>query len=240
MKTAHITIFFISCLLLLNTNVFAQNKTEEKVIQKDSTNTKPTTFGLRLGTDVVKLVQTALDDNYSGFELNGDYRIYKNWFIAGELGSEQIDFVTDYLDVTSKGNYFKAGVDYNLHDNLFPLDNMIYSGFRVGYTSFSHTINEITSYNTQQYWQPTIVNTTNKEFSSLNAVWAEILMGIKAEVYKNLYLGVNMQLKYIVTADEPDNFANLNIPGIGKVFEDSKIGYGFSYSVSYRIPLYQK
>ena len=234
-----ITTFFISsCLLLLCVSLQAQtNKTEAKT---DSIPAKTLKYGIRLGTDAIKLARTAFDENYSGFEIIGDYRLTKRWFVAGEIGTEQKDFETDYLKLTTKGNYFKAGFDYNMHDNLFPLDNMIFSGFRVGYSNFSQTINESTIYTVSQYWQPTPVNTNEREFKNLSAIWAEVLMGIKAEVINNVYLGLNLQLKYLVTEDVPDNFANLYIPGFNKIYEDNKIGAGFSYSISYRIPVYKK
>lgn len=241
MKQQHIITLFISSLLLFSMSLHAQNdSTEEDLKPKDSLNTKTDKYGIRLGTDLIKLGRTLLDDNYTGFEILADYRLTKKWFVAGELGTEDRNFSTDYIDATTKGSYFKAGFDFNMHDNLFPLDNMIYTGFRVGYSNFSQTINQSTIYTIEQYWQPTTVNTNQREFNGLNAIWAEVLMGLKAEVLNNLYLGVNIQLKYIISKDEPENFANIYIPGVNKIFEGSKIGAGFNYSISYRIPIYKK
>ena len=240
MKQQHIIIFFISCFLGLSTSVWAQKNetTETKVKKADSTKTSK--YGIRLGTDVIKLTRSFIDDKYSGFEILGDYRLTKRWFVAASLGNEERDFENNNLNVTTKGNYIKAGVDYNMHDNLFPLDNMIYSGFRVGYSNFSQTINQSTIYDVNQYWQPTVVNNTVREFKSLNAIWVELLMGIKAEVLNNLYVGINVQLKYTASNDTPDNFANLYIPGVNKVFEGSKISTGINYNISYRIPIFKK
>ena len=44
-------------------------------------------YGLRLGGDISKLVRSFIDDDYTGFEINGDYRLTKNLYIAGELGT---------------------------------------------------------------------------------------------------------------------------------------------------------
>jgi hypothetical protein len=238
MKRFRIITFFIS-LLLSSVSLISQNDIDKET-KKDSLPKKELKYGIRVGVDMAKLARTAFSDNYSGFEILADYRFSKKFFIAGEIGSEQKDFESDYLDVTTKGNYLKAGVDYNMHNNLFPLDNMIYTGFRVGYANFTQTINESTVYTVYPYWQPTPANTNQRDFNNLSAIWVEIQFGIKAEVLNNLYLGVNAQLKHLVSEDQPENFANLYIPGFNKVFEGAKIGAGFGYSISYRIPVYKK
>jgi hypothetical protein len=237
MKRQRILIFIISSFLLLSVSLTAQNETE---ITTDSISTQPRKFGIRVGTDASKLLRTALDDDYTGFELIADYRFSRKFFIAGELGNEQKEFVTDFLDITTQGTYFKVGVDYNMHDNLFPLDNMIYSGFRIGASSFNQTLNDGTYYATDQYWQTQGSVAELKEYSGLTALWAELQMGIKAEVLTNLYVGFNVQLKYLFSQDVPENFTNVFIPGFNKVFEDSNIGVGYGYNISYRIPLYKK
>jgi hypothetical protein len=233
------TITFSISIFLFSVSLLSQNDLETTQ-KKDSIPKKELKYGIRVGVDMAKLARTAFSDNYSGFEIIADYRLTKKYYIAGELGTEQKDFESDYLDVTTKGNYLKAGIDYNLHNNLFPLDNMIYTGFRVGYSNFTQTINQSTAYTIYQYWQPTPANTTERNFDNLSAIWVEVQFGIKAEVFNNLYMGVNAQLKHLISEDMPDNFANLYIPGFNKVFEGAKIGAGFGYSISYRIPVYKK
>ena len=240
MKRQRISTFIISSFLLLSVSLTAQNETETISEITDSISLQPRKFGIRVGTDASKLVRTALDNDYSGFELIADYRFNRKIFIAGEIGNEQKEFVTDFLDITTKGTYFKVGIDYNMHDNLFPLDNMIYSGFRIGASNFSQTLNKATYYTTNQYWQTQGTVPELEDFKGLTALWAELQMGIKAEVLTNLYIGFNVQLKYLFSQDTPENFTNVFIPGFNKVFEDSSLGVGYGYTISYRIPLYKK
>lgn len=240
MKRQRISTFIISSFLLLSVSLTAQNETETISEITDSISLQPRKFGIRVGTDASKLVRTALDNDYSGFELIADYRFNRKIFIAGEIGNEQKEFVTDFLDITTKGTYFKVGIDYNMHDNLFPLDNMIYSGFRIGASNFSQTLNKGTYYTTNQYWQTQGTVPELEDFTGLTALWAELQMGIKAEVLTNLYIGFNVQLKYLFSQDTPENFTNVFIPGFNKVFEDSSVGVGYGYTISYRIPLYKK
>jgi len=197
-------------------------------------------YGLRLGGDLSKLVRSFLDDDYKGFEINGDYRLSKKVYLAGELGIEEKTTDSDYLNTTAKGSYFKAGLDYNSYINWLDMENMIYGGIRVGLSSFSQTLNSFTVYNTDQYWQQQFTDNPNQEFKGLSAIWSEILVGIKVEVLNNLYVGLNFQLKAMITQDEPTNFANLYVPGFNKIYDSGRLGAGYGYSISYLIPIYKK
>ncbi len=227
--------FFISSLLILfSANLMAQNDSivNDSIVYKLK-------YGLRLGGDINKLVRSFVDDDFKGFEINADYRLTKNLYVAGELGTEEKISETDYLNTTTTGSYFKAGVDYNVYDNWFGMENMIYGGLRVGLASFKQEINSYKIYSTNQYWEP-FTSSDSEEFSGLSAIWAELIVGIKAEVFNNLYLGINAQLKTLLSDDKPDNFENIHIPGFNKTYDSGRIGVGFGYNISYLIPLYKK
>ena len=240
MKQQHILTYFISSafLLLFCVSVNAQNDSIPNTVN-DSLKIKQK-YGLRVGGDIGKLIRTAIDDDYSGFEISADYRLKKKLYIAGEIGVEEKNNVTDYLNITTKGSYFKGGIDYNSYQNWLDMDNMIYFGFRVGASSFSHTLNSFTVYNTNQYWEEQFASNTPQEFKGLTAIWAEIILGLKAELFNNLYMGLNVQLKVLASETEPTNLQNIYIPGFNKTYDSSKIGVGYSYTISYRIPLYKK
>ncbi|XCF04901.1 DUF6048 family protein [Tamlana crocina] len=241
MKPQHTLILRISSLfaiILFNVSVSAQNDNIASV-ETDTTRVK-LKYGLRIGGDFGKLIRSSLDDDYAGFEIQGDYRLKRDLYVAGEIGFEEKNTVTDYLDITSKGSYIKAGVDYNMYDNWLDMDNMIYAGFRIGAASFSQYLNSFTVYNTNQYWAPQLTSSDGESFSGLTAIWAEIILGIKVELINNLYMGLNAQLKLKASETEPNNFQNVYIPGFGKTYDSSGIGVGYSYFLSYRIPLYKK
>ena len=238
MKLKHTSLFVISLMLvmLLPLTSFSQDNNPQ---EKDTLVFKQK-YGLRLGVDIYKPVRTFIDEDYTGFEINGDYRLTKRVYLAGELGTQQKRNVTDYLDVTAKGSYFKAGFDYNFYRNWLDMENMIYGGFRVGVSSFSQTLDSYTIYTTDQYYDNTLTITESQEFKGLTAIWAEIIIGMKVEVLNNFYIGVNAQLKGRITEDEPDNFGNLFIPGFNKVFDSGRFGIGFGYNLSYLVPIYNK
>ena len=243
MKQAHTSFFVISLTLLMFVSLtsFSQNTNEtqtDTIIYKQK-------YGLRLGVDISKPVRSFIDDDYTGIEIMGDYRLTQTIYLAGELGTEERTNTTDYLDVTAKGSYLKAGFDYNFYKNWLDMENMMYGGFRVGVSSFSQTLNSFTVYNTDQYYNTDPSSTEYDfndpiEFKGLSAIWAELIIGLKAEIFNNVYVGANVQLKGRITEDKPENFANLYIPGFNKVFDSGRFGIGFGYNISYLVPIYKK
>jgi len=235
MKLKHILLFCINFALILGcAQSFAQEETtKDTLVYKQK-------YGLRLGGDVLKLVRSALDDEYSGFEINGDYRLTKRWYLAGELGFEERITSTDFLNATTTGSYFKAGADYNFYRNWLDMENMIYAGLRVGASTFKQELNSFTIYDSNNGTFGQFTPERSEEFSGLTAIWTEVLFGLKAEVFNNLYMGLNVQLKFLITDDQPSNFENLYIPGFNKTFDSGSFGIGFGYNVSYLIPIFKK
>tara|TARA_R110002049_G_scaffold95532_2_gene234640 strand:+ start:995 stop:1738 length:744 start_codon:yes stop_codon:yes gene_type:complete len=224
-------------MLLFSTIAFAQ---EEKKTIKDTLIYKQK-YGLRLGADISKLARTYFDDDYSGFEIMGDYRLTKNIYIAGEIGNEERTLESDFLNNTTKGSYFKGGIDINLYKNWLDMENMIYAGFRVGASTFSHTLNNYTIYDVNnQYWGEQFTVAEGEEFDGLTALWAEFQIGLKAELFNNLFAGVNLQLKYLISETEPDNYENLYVPGYNRTFDSSSFGGGFAFNLSYLVPIFKK
>ncbi|MGB1269973.1 MAG: DUF6048 family protein [Flavobacteriaceae bacterium] len=216
---------------------FAINAQED--VKQDSVKTHR--FGLRVGADVSKLVKSALNSNYTAFEINADYKFSKRYYLAGAFGNENRTNDETQVNYTTKGSYFNIGVDYNAYENWLDMDNAIYAGLRYGVSSFSHTLNSYSIYNSSAgYWGETGLNNNSQKFDSNTAHWLELIVGLKAEVFNNLYLGVNVQLKNLVINNKPDGFDNLYIPGFGRTYKDSNWGAGFGYTISYFIPFYKK
>ncbi len=198
----------------------------------------PERYGLRLGVDLHKIARTFYEKDYRGLEVVGDYRLTKKFFIAGEIGNEDKTIDDDRLNFTTKGTYFKVGFDYNSFENWLDMENMIYVGMRYGVSSFSHTLNSYKIYDPNNYYGETII-TSGAKFDNLNASWVEVIGGIKAELFNNLYLGFSVRLNYLVSNKKPADFDNLFIPGYNRTY-DGKFGAGFNYTLSYFIPIYKK
>tara|TARA_B110000902_G_C14053142_1_gene492498 strand:- start:94 stop:771 length:678 start_codon:yes stop_codon:yes gene_type:complete len=190
-------------------------------------------YGLRVGFDLFKIYS-------DGFEINADYRLSNKLYIASEIGLSEKTIDENYLNFTYKGTYIKTGIDYNMHTNWLDMQNMIFSGIRVGYSMFDQTINNYTIYDTNsQTWGQSIINIPISN-TNLSSLWVELIIGIKAEILNNLFLGFNLEVKKMIDSDSKNNIQNLHIPGFNKTYEGSSFGVGFGYKISYLIPIIKK
>lgn len=210
----------------------------QEVKVKDSIKPKTERYGLRVGVDLFKLTRSFYEKDYRGIELVGDFKVTRKYYIAAEIGNENKTVVDEHLDFTTKGTYIKAGFDYNAYENWLGMNNMIYVGMRYGISTFNQTLNAYSIYNTNPYFGESLMIADGKKFNGLSAQWIEVLAGIKAEVFKNCYVGFSVQLKNLVSNKKPDTFDNLYIPGFNRTY-DGRFGVGFNYTVSYFIPIYK-
>ena len=239
MTQNHISTFIFSILFLLfSGTLLSQETTEQEKAVEDSLANREK-FGIRVGTDVSKLLRTAFQDDYSGFEILGDYRVYKNYYAAAELGNESMGYAEDNISLTSRGSYVKLGADYNAYENWTGMENLIFVGARYGFSTFTQDVEEYQIYTTNPFFVPDIRSETI-EYSGLTANWIELIAGIKVEVLNNLFLSFNVQLKRRLFQSTPNNFDNLAIPGFNRTWDDSNIGVGYGYTISYLIPFYKK
>ena len=195
-------------------------------------------YGIRVGVDLHRLTKSVYDKDYKGLEFIGDYRISQKFYLAGELGNENKTTDDDRFNFTTKGSYFKVGFDYNSYENWLDMENMIFVGMCYGVSTFNQTLNTYSIYDATNYYGLTTVESGEK-FDGLNASWIELVGGLKAEVFSNLYVGFSLRINYLVSNKKPENFDNLFIPGFNKTY-DGKFGTGFNYTLSYMIPIYKK
>jgi hypothetical protein len=213
---------------------------ENTQVVKTTDSIKPKTerYGLRIGADLFKLTSSFYEKDYRGIELVGDFKVTRKYYIAAEIGNENKTVDDTKLNFTTKGTYLKAGFDYNAYENWLGMNNMIYVGMRYGISSFSQTLNSYSIYNPNPYFGQTPDKEVGQKFSGLSAQWIEVVAGLKAELFQNLYVGFSIRLNNLVSNKKPDTFDNLYIPGFNRTY-DGKFGVGFNYTVSYFIPLFK-
>lgn len=238
--------YFINIIIaLLPILVLAQSEPvdlspKDTVVYKDP-------YGLRVGADISKLVLSFVDEDYTGLELVGDYRLTRKLYLAAEIGNEtkkQDENLNNTIlyDYETSGSYIKAGVDMNTYTNWYGMNNAITIGGRYAVASFSQTLNNYSLYETNQFFNPEFLpgENPNREFSGLSASWLEFVVGTKVELFANIFVGMSARLGFLITNSEDEQFPNLWIPGFNKVTDGSNFGVNYNYSISYFIPLYKK
>ncbi|WP_372792640.1 DUF6048 family protein [Lutibacter sp.] len=225
----HIFLFFISILFTVTVN--SQIKEQDTIKNKEK-------YGLRIGVDLSKPINSFFQTETKGLELVSDIRVLRNYYAAVELGFLEKTTNEDYLNFTTKGSYIKAGFNYNAYENWIGMNNEIYVGLRYGLSFFNQTLNSYTPNVYGTYFIPETIE-PNTEFKDLTAHWVEFVFGMKVETFNNLFIGASISFNNLISTSDPDNFKNLQIPGFNRVFLNNK-GVGFNYTLSYLIPIIKK
>ena len=238
--TSFINLLVFFCVI----NGISQNIPTKQKTKKKDTIVYKTGYGLRLGIDLSRIGLGFIDKSYTGLELVGDYRLTKKWYAAGEIGREKEITFEDFTTSTSKGSYIRLGANYNTYTNWLDMNNEIYVGGRYGFAIFEHTLNNFTpnlstgDSNIDIEFPNERITTPITE-SGLKAHWFEFQLGIKAETFKNLFIGFHGAYKIALSIDDQPGFKTLYAPGFNRVFT-SNTGFGFNYSISYLIPFSKK
>jgi len=192
------------------------------------------TYGPRVGIDVAPFVSYFASPPIIGAEVNLDFEIATNYYPVFELGfSSMSDSIVD-VSYSSAGTYARIGLDYN----LLPLDDRsvhhsITAGFRYGFSLFRHEASNILI--PGEYWGDYLIESYE---NTLTGHWLELVGGIKAEVLPNFFLGWSIRYRILLNQSMDEQLTPLLIPGYGNGAENR--GMGFSYSISYKIPLFRK
>lgn len=217
---------FILCLLTL----ISQGQERELKLKPKRTDNFIHMDGLRVGLDISRPMQHLWNkgDRY-GTELSFDMELIPNLYPVIETGWEKLKIDHDYLDYSSAGSYTRFGFDYNLlvaeHANDM---DIVYIGLRYG---FSFANQQIKEYRITNYWGD-LTGRMGKQ--NYNAQWAEFVLGIKGEVFKNLFMGWSIRGKLKMSQKDfemPHVYFN---PGYGPA--EKKFNFDFSYSVFYNLP----
>jgi len=190
--------------------------------------------GIRVGVDFSKFLLPLLF-NYerSGFEASIDMYVRENMFAIVEAGWLNVSLArTDFL-YKQYGTYGKIGIDYNLLKHKVPKSNdMVYAGVRYGYSKFNQQAERVII--PGYYWPPDLRGETIP-LTYMNAHWLELLLGVKAEVLKNLYLGMSFRLKFRLIPPKDEFSTPYMIPGYGTGSEKSalSINYYLSYNIHF-------
>ena len=220
------TLVTLSC-IAIETNAMVSNDSLKK-------------FGIRIGTDLQKIIRSASSQEYNGISLNADIRFKESIFLFSEIGNEKKMVEYSSVDSEISGNYIKLGLQFKLNKDIIGLRNLIYSSFGFGISSFDQTISRHNIYNIYSDLWGEFTNTDAIILENLNANWIEIGFGVKTEILNNLFLGIELQLKNLIYQKNKNDIANFYIPGFNRTYESSNFGTGFNYSLTYLIPIIKK
>lgn len=200
-------------------------------------------YGIRFGIDLSKQILNQTNKSYSGLEIMGDLRLNQWIYVAAELGTEKKTIFEDLYSYTPSGQYLKVGIDYNSYENWYGMSNAITLGGRIATSIYSTEVNEFNFYNTDRYWNQDVYDPSNQtleKITGINALWLEFVLGIKTEIYNNLYLTASVRGGIILKHNKNLNSPNNWVPGFNNITEESRFGGNYNYGICYHLPLFKR
>ena len=189
-------------------------------------------FGIYLSTDVFGYIYPLfVKDKYYSTEVSAIVNLNNRFFPVAEVGLGYTNIVSELYSIgyQTRAPYYRIGMDYNVqYKNGKP--NYIYIGGRVGYTSFDYDV-EAPSLHDPIWGDEAAMQLKNMP---CQAIWAEAVCGVRAEMFKNFYMGWSLRYKYPIYNGPISNGGPWYIPGYGA----GKAGtLGATYAITYYFKL---
>ncbi|MFY0252586.1 DUF6048 family protein [Chitinophaga sp. 30R24] len=190
--------------------------------------------GFRFGVDLSRIVSAIYYPYRKEITFVADARISSDLYAAFEGGYANTPYSDSSYTYQGNGMFVTLGLDYNFLKRQYPAEkNMFYGGIRYGFSHFNYSVPTYTTKNS--YWGEDFHGSIPK--TNANAHWVELVIGLKAEVLKNFFMGWNLRERILVNSVTTDIMSPLVIPGFGN--GSKRAVFDVQYTVSYVIPFYR-
>ncbi|MEZ5016264.1 MAG: DUF6048 family protein [Flavipsychrobacter sp.] len=216
---------FSILLMLMVGAVFAQDSTSANVPDGKTISNQ-----LRINLEISKPFTTLFQDRYTNYEMEVDYYWKKEGYLSleGGYGTATVDY-TD-LKYNSTNTFVKVGYNKSMLSRIMPKDwDMAFIGVRyaVGFINrgdANYLIVDSTWGNT-----PGVV-----AGKTLTAHWAEVVGGVKVEVYKGFFLGWTARGKFLLNQKQFKELPPSYMAGYGKGDKNTIFDFNFYFSYAIR------
>ena len=228
-STYIIALVALSSLLLWPANVHAQVK---KTLATDK-NAEPEFYqGMSVGVDVFGFLNQALGSDIMTTEASVEANLLNKFFPVVELGYASINTTNDETDIFYKTSapFFRVGLNYNVFHKKPHLPGYFTVGLRYGFSSFKYDVQAPDLVDPNWGHTSIPVSYTGQK---TNASWAELVLGLRANVYKGFYTGFTVRYRARLSMTEHENSEPYFIPGYGRGKPNN---FGITYNIIYKLP----
>ena len=221
-----------SLLLLFPLCANAQTETVNVPLTNEEWKETPMYQGIYIGADIYGLAGKAFGSDITSAEISAEVNLKNRYFPIVEIGYGSTDTTDDETDIHFKTSapYFRIGMNYNVFYKKPYLPGEFLVGLRYGFTSFSYDV-AAPSMTDPTWGAPTIPFEYNGEKSS--ASWLELSLGLKSNIYKNLYMGLALRYRSRISMKKNEHTEPWYIPGYGK---NKSTNFGVTYTIVYKLP----
>ena len=185
---------------------------------------KPT--GLRIGGNIFRLAQSAVDKNRTRWDVTSDIDFHK-YMLEVSYGRASNMIQNDSLNYSNSGSYLRIGGDIN-----FMKDKKEANALVIGLKYVSGTYNETLEFEDED---ALFGNTTQQLANNgLRSSWMEANGGMKVRLWEQLYVGFYFRYRFGRVVKGDREFGTYEIPGYG--LEENRNKMGFDYYIFWRIP----
>ena len=167
--------------------------------------------GTTIGVDIFGLGSKIFGGDITSTEISVEVNLKNRYVPVAEIGYGTTDTTDDGTNIHYKASapYFRIGMNYNFFFKKPYLPGFLYGGIRFPEIPFSYDG----------------IKTT--------VTWAELLAGIKVNVYKNFYMGWSLRYRIRMNIKKAEHTEPWYIPGFGK---NNSTNLGVTYSLIYKLP----
>lgn len=224
-------------------SLYAQNSDSEIDKDKKETVYFPLYNGLSVSADIYGLGASVLGSDFLSSEIGIEASLKNRFFPVLEIGYGTTDTWSERgTHYKSNAPYFRLGMNYNtMYKKGNP--NFLYVGFRVGYSSFSYDITNTPAEDPifggsmenpafiDDIWGESVP--FNHKGLKASMTWYELLVGIRAHIYKDFYMGWSIRMKRKFSLSDDGYGPPWYVPGFGQ-YDSSR--FGLTYSIIYKLP----
>ena len=228
-STYIIALLVLSSLLACPARLSAQSVQSR---QTGDTTQQPLFQGIMVGVDVYGFLNQALGSDIRSTEASIEANLQNRFFPVVEFGYGSIDTTDDETDIhyQTSAPFFRLGVNYNVFYKKPELPGCLTVGLRYGFSSFKYDVQapDLTDPN----WGHTQVPVSYTGVKS-NVGWLEAVVGLRANVYKDFHLGLNLRYRSRLNMSQNEHSEQYYIPGYGR---GKSTSIGITYSIIYKLP----
>lgn len=183
---------------------------------------------VRVSIDPTVPLKTYLQQaSISGLEFSADTEIKNDLFLIGVGGYSTVSDVKDTYSYASNGAFVALGLDFNMTKSLLLSDrDILFCGLRYGYSLNTHTVSDIVISNPWGDYHTQLPSET------LGSGWVELVLGVKAEIAKNIFIGWTGEAKFLAHTQKGAS-TPYYISGYGRYDSESSFNFDVNFFVSY-------
>ena len=234
MKKKSISTSIIALLALSSLLVWPTRLSAQKIqIQKDGEKEEQPFFqGIMVGVDVYGFLNQALGSDARTTEISVEANLQNRFLPIVEIGYGGMDMTDDETEIHYKTSapFFRVGMNYNVFYQKPELPGYLTVGLRYGFSSFKYDAQSPDLVDPN--WNHTHVPVDYTGVKS-NVGWLEAVVGMRANVFKDFYLGMNVRYRSRLSMTKNENSEPYYIPGYGR---GKPSNFGITYSIIYKLP----